>query len=222
MQLPDSVKAIRSRYVAKFPVPQGNPSAEGTDIVEDRVRQWSIGLAEQVAFELPNQGWGTKRADPGRPISKDGLALREDDDRGGRLLIFDMVTGAGTGNGRLVENPESEDITGQVFVPVTPTDHLGVAPVQPPKPGPQPLPPADLGPVMAKLQSIENTLEALMGQTTIFTQMADERQKQILGGQTQIVGLLDALDKKEVHVTPPDGTLRIGGRAVGQVDFPGN
>jgi hypothetical protein len=127
MQLPDAVKQVRSRYIAEFPVPQGAPGEE----FEERARQWSIHFAEQVAFELPNQGWGMKRADPNRPISKDTIARQVD----GRLLIWDLLTGTGTGSPRPVENPESEDITGQTFVPVQPTNHLrNVAPPPPPPP----------------------------------------------------------------------------------------
>jgi hypothetical protein len=116
MQLPDTVKQVRARYLAAFPVPQG---AAGEQF-EERARQWSIHFAEQVAFELPNQGWGMKRADPNRPISKDTIARQVD----GRLLIWDLLTGTGTGSPTPVDNPESQDITGQVFVPVQPTNRL--------------------------------------------------------------------------------------------------
>jgi hypothetical protein len=116
MQLPDAVKQVRTRFIAAFPVPQGAPGEE----FEERARQWSIHFAEQVSFELPNQGWGMKRADPNRPISKDTIARQLD----GRLLIWDLLTGTGTGSPRPVDNPESEDITGQVFVQVQPTNHL--------------------------------------------------------------------------------------------------
>jgi hypothetical protein len=117
MQLPDSVKSVRARYIAAFPIPQGSPG-EG---FEETARQWSIKFAEQVAFERPGEGWGMKRADPGRPISKDTIARQMD----GRLHIWDLLTGTGTGAPRLNDNPESEDVTGQTFVPVAPTNHLG-------------------------------------------------------------------------------------------------
>jgi hypothetical protein len=127
MQLPDAVKQVRLRYITAFPVPQGAPGEE----FEERARQWSIHFAEQVAFELPNQGWGMKRADPNRPISKDTIARQID----GRLLIWDLLTGTGTGSPRPVDNPESEDITGQVFVQVEPTNRLPhVAAPSPPAP----------------------------------------------------------------------------------------
>lgn len=152
MQLPDSVKAIRARYVAQYPVPQGEPG----EAFEERARQWSIRFAEQVAFE---QGplWGMKRADPNRPISKDTITFYADE----TLRIWDLLTGTGTGKPRLVDNPESEDITGQVFVAVTPTNHLGVA--QPPVVQPPALPPSDLGPVMDHLAMIASKLDTLQG-----------------------------------------------------------
>ena len=69
-----------------------------------------------------------KRADGGRPISKDTIAQQA----GGRLYIWDLISGAGTGHG-VLQVGEREDITGQVFVVVTPTNHLGtVGPVHPP------------------------------------------------------------------------------------------
>ncbi len=227
MQLPAEVKAVRSRYVAKFPIPQGPPGPE----IEEQVRQWSIGLAEQVAFEIPGEGWGTKRADPNRPISKDGLARQDDEDRGGRLWIWDMVTGAGTGLGRLVENPEGEDITGQVFVPVTPRNRLETAIEPPPvKPGPQPLPPADLGPVVAYLSKIDAKLDTLPGRVDAVdasigdTRHAVENLGNLLNALVQqqqgIFDRLTALESKPCSL--PDGAIRLYGRKIGDVDFPGN
>jgi len=197
MQLPAEVKAIRARYVAKFPVPQGAPG----EAIEEQVRQWSIGLAEQVAYEIPGEGWGTKRADPNRPISKDGLARQDDEDRGGRLWIYDMVTGAGTGAGRLVENPEAEDITGQVFVPVTPRNHLGDVVTTLP-----PIVPVDLGPVIAYLSKIDAKLDTLPGRVDVVdasigdTRHAVESLGQLMnalvGQQQGIFDRLTALESK--------------------------
>ncbi|MGC4082406.1 MAG: hypothetical protein QM736_09950 [Vicinamibacterales bacterium] len=59
-----------------------------------------------------------KRADPNRPISKDTLARLFD----GHLLICDCS--ARHRRPTPIENPDSQDITGQVFVEVTPTNHL--------------------------------------------------------------------------------------------------
>lgn len=215
MQLPDSVKAIRARYVAQYPVPQGAPG----EAFEETARQWSIRFAEQVAHELGPM-WGMKRADPNRPISKDTLSFYADD----TIRIWDLLTGTGTGAPRLVENPESEDITGQVFVPVTPTNHLGT--VQPPVTTPPTLPPADLGPVMERLNQIGQTqtenAAALAGALELIGHLIGASAREEQERHAAVMAALAALEAKELHVTLPDGTLRIAGRAAGVVDFPGN
>ncbi|HXG72286.1 MAG TPA: hypothetical protein VNJ04_16875 [Gemmatimonadaceae bacterium] len=132
-QLPAAVLEIRARYVQMFPVPQ---TPGGGDAHEERCRQWSITFAEQVAYELPGKGWGMKRGDANRPISKDTIARLSD----GRLLAWDLLLGTGTGAPVLVPSPDAMDVTGQVFVPVTPTNHLGATPAPQPTP-PTPTPP---------------------------------------------------------------------------------
>lgn len=213
MQLPDNVKAIRARYVAQRPVPQGAPG----DAFEEEARQWSIAFAEQVAFELNNPLWGMKRADANRPISKDTIAFYADDD--GVIRIWDLLTGTGTGSPRLNENPESEDITGQVFVPVTPTNHLGA--VTPPTL--PPLPPADLGPVMAYLSKLGDKIDMTHGHieavNTSVRSMGD-LVNALIQQQQQVIDRLTALETREIHVTFPDGELRVNGRVVAKLDFP--
>lgn len=163
MQLPDAVKQVRSRFMAAFPVPQGTPGEE----FEERARQWTIKFAQQVAFDMPNQGWGMKRADPNRPISKDTIARLD----AGRLLIWDLLTGTGTGMPRPVDDPESQDITGQLFVEVVATNHLkGIVPTQgvvpPPEPRPEPKPlvatKTDAALMVEHLAAIRATLEAVL------------------------------------------------------------
>lgn len=127
MRLPDDVKAIRARYVAAFPLPQGEPSPEQ----EERVRAWSIAFAEQVRHDTGNSSWGVKRSGPTNPISKDTIAKRHE----GRLLIWDLCTGTGTGRPTLNEDPEAEDITGQQFVGVAPINHLRRVGIEPPAAG---------------------------------------------------------------------------------------
>lgn len=224
MQLPAEVKAIRARYVATFPVPQGEPG----EAFEESARQWSIRFAEQVAFE---QGplWGMKRADPNRPISKDTLSLYGND---GAIIIWDLLMGTGTGKPRLVDDPHGHEITGQVFVPVTPTNHLGkesgsVTPIPPSLP---PLPPADLGPVMAYLSQIETKLDTLPGRVdAVDASIGDTRHavenlgslmNALVQQQQGIFDRLTALESKPCTV--PDGAIRLGGRKIGDVDFPGN
>ncbi len=101
--------------------------AQGTD---DQRRQLVMLFAQQVRFEL-GPSWGTKRADPGRPLSKDAIAQKQPD---GTLLAWDLIDGASR---KPFPNPGSIDISKQVFVAVEPFDYLGVGvPIVPPPPPP--------------------------------------------------------------------------------------
>lgn len=106
MKLPSGVLATRDRYVEAFPLWEMESGAAA----EDRARKWTVGLVSQIVFEH-GPTYGSKRADPGRPISKDAIAQQN----GAELLGWDMLTGAGSGSPTLVTNPSSMDITGQVF-----------------------------------------------------------------------------------------------------------
>lgn len=128
MTVPPRVEAI---YRALWQ--QHQDLARGDD---DQRRALTLMIAQQVNFELGPE-WGTKRADPGRPVSKDAIAYRRSD---ARLLYFDWQNGA-----TREPNPAGEmgDITGQVFVPVEPVNHLrvGESPGSPsPTPGTTPTP----------------------------------------------------------------------------------
>jgi hypothetical protein len=145
-KLTAEVKSIRARYLAAFPVPQGSASPE----FEEEARQWSIRFAEQVAFERPGEGYGMKRADPTRPISKDTLSRQVD----GQLLIWDLLTGTGTGHPSMVDDPDSQDVTGQTFSPVTPHAHVPPAPpLRPPAP--------NLTAVIQRLDAVQAELAAV-------------------------------------------------------------
>jgi hypothetical protein len=137
MKLPDDVKAIRTRYVAKYPVPQGTP-----ETIDDLVRAWTVRFCEQVHFDTKDARYGAKRADPGRPIGKDTLARND----ASGLIGWDLLLGTGTGHPTLYPDPDSLALgpgtpdggaSGQVFVPVAPVDHLAGSPV-PPDPTPPP------------------------------------------------------------------------------------
>ena len=109
---------------------------------EDNVRQLIIKADEQVAFEHTRQGYGTKRADHGRPVSKDSLAQLTPEG----LFIWDLVSGAGGNEPTFVyKKATAQGITGQIYIgpgdPLdggavfTPQNHLGgvvIPPVDPP------------------------------------------------------------------------------------------
>ena len=106
-------------------------------------------IAEQCRFEFgPN--WGTKRADPGRPLSTDVVCTQSP------FVGWDWSVPGG-----IAQFPESIDLTGQVFVVVSPVDHLGVVPPVP-APTPTPVPPVDLAPVLAQLAILQRLVQQLL------------------------------------------------------------
>ncbi len=117
MNLPADVHAVVKRFATTFPVPQGAPGSAH----EQRCREWSIKVAQQVAHQFGTT-WGVKKASPTRPISKDSLAFNGDG-----MHSWDLLNGAGSGTPKLAQNPAHHDISDQVFVVVTPMDHLGGA-----------------------------------------------------------------------------------------------
>jgi hypothetical protein len=122
--LPDQVRSLISRFAQRFSVPQMAGPGPADDAFEDQCRAWTKKLGEQLAFAI-GPHWGVKSAAAGRPQSKDAIALNE----GGRLIGFDTLVGVGTGHPSLnVSQISGEDITGQIFIPVTPTDHLPPSP----------------------------------------------------------------------------------------------
>lgn len=70
-------------------------------------------VAEQLAFAFPGEGWGTKSAAPGRPVSGDVIARQA----AGRLTGYRIVPPT--------MNPEAIDLPGQNFIAVAPQNHLG-------------------------------------------------------------------------------------------------
>lgn len=173
MKLPAHVKGIRARYLERFPLWSMAPGADA----EERARQWSIGFAEQVMFMHPAEGWGMKRADPTRPISKDTISQAD----AGRLLTWDQLTGAGTGAPSLVDDPDSKDVSDQFYEDrpeyIRPQDHLGLGGELPHVPPASPqvvvppvvVPPAveckaqpvDLAPVLAAIADLRADVQTI-------------------------------------------------------------
>lgn len=130
MMIPTRLVAIAQALHLRHP-----ELARGAD---DARRVFTRQIAEQAAFEF-GPAWGTKSAGNGRPASKDAIALQ----------TFTALYGWDSLNGTTREvntSLDMEDITGQTFIPVIPTDHLGTArpPVERP-PAVEPPPPV-LGP----------------------------------------------------------------------------
>lgn len=165
--LPAKVQATLTKfYDAKCPkdddgdviLPQG----------EEPIRSLVIKAAEQVAWEHPNEGWGTKRADPGRPVSSDTVSQKT----GNKLVTWDYITDAGGPNGELkIETCQGEDITGQVYIgpggdlgggkKFTPQNHLDdVIPGPDPEPEPEPEP-CNCTPVVPGHNEIAASLNSL-------------------------------------------------------------
>jgi hypothetical protein len=192
MKLPDAVKAIRSRYVAKFAVPQ---TPGGGDAHEERCRQWSIRFAEQVAFDQPGQGWGVKKA--AGPISKDTIARQLD----GKLIVWDLLVGTGTGTPVLNTDPDGEEVQGQTFVSVTPTNHVdGGAPLQPE------IPPETPSPALAaRIAALEAQTTALRGEIGRLT----ESVATLTTALDTAARAIDALGARRFRVVGRTGKSRI-------------
>jgi hypothetical protein len=107
---------------------------------DDDRRAWALMAAEQLAFSVSPQ-WGTKRSAPGYPQSKDAVARHVD----GRLCSWDIVDGSS----REVRFGLVEDITGQVFIPVQPKNHVA----SPTPPAPQPPAESDLRGLLEELRA---------------------------------------------------------------------
>jgi hypothetical protein len=136
MQLPALVYQIAADFADEIPPPQRGQH-ETTGQHEERCRQWSIRLAQQVHYDTQEARWGVKRSSPTNPISKDSLAFNGADG----LHAWDMLIGTGTGKPIFATNPAHHFIPTQKFEPVEPVNHLGTTPTPPP-PAPTPLPPA--------------------------------------------------------------------------------
>ena len=119
--------ALLQQFAAKFPLPQ---TPGGGEEHENKCRAWCLKLAEQVRFTTRDATWGVKRA--AGPQSKDTIAK---DLGNGKLIVFDLMSGAGTGAPTLNVQPHGEEVNGQIFIPVNAVDHLRV-----PEPHPHPEP----------------------------------------------------------------------------------
>ncbi len=141
-QFPGYAVRIIDAFLA---VPQYLAMAKGTD---DERRKLTFLIIGQLVHFDKSFGWCWKSADPGRPPSKDALAVRV----GETLLAWDWQSGASRLR-QVTEGQEAEDITGQNYIAVAPLDTLGLD--APGEPGEPTKPPIDLKPLTERIARLE-------------------------------------------------------------------
>ena len=105
--------AVHQDLLERYHQAYGLPALDGT-----AARAWTWALAEQFAFSCPGEGWGTKQADPGRPQSTDCICTQSP------FLGYDVIVSQGAPDQKLAYMPEAMDLTGQIYLAVSPVDHL--------------------------------------------------------------------------------------------------
>lgn len=106
---------VLEKFAATFPPPREDAAC----------RMWTGRLAEQFAFTFPTQGWGTKRADMGRPPSTDCICTLTP------FIGYDVLLDQGLGTQTVAKYPGPLNLTGQIFLPVKATNHLALVTVPP-------------------------------------------------------------------------------------------
>lgn len=167
MLMPEPVFQLVRAFAARFPVPTGFPG----EAHDEACRAWTTQLCQQVAWSVPDQGYGAKRADPGRPLSKDVLAQQT----ATGLIGWDVLIGAGTGRPAVIGAPgESLDLTGQAFVEVLGINWLG-APAPGPGPEPDPEPPGRVCQECAMvLDRLDVLVDAVLHHNVLLQTLVDQ------------------------------------------------
>ncbi len=181
--------------------------AKGTD--EER-RKLTIKINEQIAFELGPK-WGAKRADPGRPISKDAIAF----DDAPNLWIWDWQDGSTRGlSSFMVPGAAGKNVGegvqpdgNQIFIPVAAVNHLGAVPQQPGTPEQPPQSgggTVDLGPVISALGVIASALAGLAQQAATNDEANERRYR-------DLVAHFEALQRTSAPPVKPPSNGGLGG-----------
>ena len=148
MKLSSEERALITQFAAVFPLPT----------TEDGSRTWTRQLCEQLAFTFPydvsGHAWGHKAQGEAYPPSKDCIAQQEP------FIGWDIITSAGSPQAALSLDGDAYDLTGQWFIEVKPTNHLGIDP-DPPDP---PEPPTDLESRVQALEVAARQIAAILGQ----------------------------------------------------------
>lgn len=140
---------VVAAFAAKFGLPDNSN--------DDARREWTGRVAQTLAAKFPAEGWGTKRADPGRPLSADVVCTRSP------FVGVDLLNGS---TGQIQWGGEI-DLAGQVFVPVEPHDWLATATPEPPETPADPLVEDSLAVILARLESRLAALEAAVHAITV-------------------------------------------------------
>jgi hypothetical protein len=121
VKLPEHIFAVvRALHAANLSLANGD---------DDQRRMLQKKIVETAVARHPGEGWGWKRADPGRPPSKDAIANNKL--QPGHLLGWDCFDGAT----RQPAQRDSEMIDGQVFMEMQGVDHLAGVVIPNPPPG---------------------------------------------------------------------------------------
>jgi hypothetical protein len=128
---PVQLEAKHSQLIQAFADQFGLPGFS-----KEEGQAWVAKLAGTMKARWPSEGWGTKRASPGRPLSNESVARPAN----GRLWGYDLIIGAGADGQRLEPRAHPEDISEQVFVEVESRDWLAGGQQPGPNPTPNPTP----------------------------------------------------------------------------------
>jgi len=162
MKWHDRIQVILNTLAAKFPSWVADDS--GSPSPRYKLNEM---FAQQVCFEFgPN--YGLKRADNGRPISSENLAMKDGD----KLFAWAWEN---KHDGTVDNMPDAEDITGQVFVKVDPINHLNVPsenpnPEEPGEGEPTEVPASlDIGAILVALDASTSASSILAAQVKHLT-----------------------------------------------------
>jgi hypothetical protein len=125
--------SLLETFASVFPIPPAPAN-------DDACRDWTRKAAEQFAFSFPMEPWGHKSAGNGRPPSTDVIATSSP------FEGYDLINQQGAPSQSLNNRPTAIPLPGQVFIPVSPKNHIGQIV------DPQP-PPTDLEARVAKLEA---------------------------------------------------------------------
>lgn len=189
---------VQALYERNLVLAERQPG-ESEEQDQEQRRALTRKIIEQIVFEFPNEGWGGKSGDPGRPFSKDSIARCFEADLArcqgwnttGRMFSWDWQDGTSR---RPAVPPMRHDITGQNFIPVAGVDHLGTnGPPVPPPP-----PPGNNGDLEARLADLERRYAELDAAFRGFVEATIKHVSSIGAGLQGVTTGLNEIDA-EVH-----------------------